>query len=345
MQGRSAHGPAGRVPRRALCALGLAAALTAAAPAVHAQEFVMKFATQTANDVQTEFMRAYKEQLEQDTHNRIRVDLYASAQLGAAPRQAEGLRLGTIEAGVGPGELFAGIDQRFQVLALSGLFRDVEHARRALVVPELHDAVRDLAASRNLVLIGINLFDLQEFSFTTPVTSLKGFPGKRLRVLASEGEQRAVSALGGSPVPMALPEVLAALQQRTIDGQTTGMPVYSAFRYYDTSPYLLDTHLWAIVSLSVVSKAFYNRLPSDLQKAVVEAGAKVEPEVTKWSLARNEADRKNWIEHGGKIATLSPEEQEDAVRRSTESVEALLNKNAALKEFYEKIRAAARTAL
>ena len=345
MQGQSTGGLCGR----ALCLLGLAVGLglagALASSPVPAQEYVMKFATQTANDTQTEFMRAYKAELEPATGNRIRVDLYASAQLGAAPRQAEGLRLGTIEAAVGPAELFVGIDQRFQALALSGLFKDSDHARRALLVPALREAVRDLAASRNLVLIGMNLFDLQEFVFTTPVTSLKGFPGKRIRVLASEAEQRAVSALGGSPVPMALPEVLAALQQHTIDGQTTGMPVYSAFRYYDTSPYLLDTHLWALVSISVVSKIFYNRLPPELQKAVVEAGAKVEPEVTKWSLARDAADRQNWTDHGGKIATLSADEQEDAVRRSTESVEALLNKNAGLKELYEKIRAAAKSAL
>ena len=325
-------------------ALGaVAVGVLLAAPGARAQNFVMKFATQTANDIHTEFMRAYKAELEAQTQGRIRVDLYPSAQLGAAPRQAEGLRLGTIEAAVAPAELFAGIDQRFQALALSGLFRDVDQARRALTVPALREAVANLAASRNLVLIGINLFDLQEFAFSTPVTSLAGFPGKRIRVLASEAEQRAVSALGGSPVPMALPEVMAALQQHTIDGVNSGMPVYSAFRYYDAAPHLLDTHLWAIVSLSVVSKAFYNRLPPDLQKAVVEAGAAVEPGVTKWSLARDEADRRNWTEHGGRIATLSPKEQEDAVRRSTESVEALLAKNAGLKEFYETIQATVRS--
>lgn len=345
MNGRSTRRLLGRATCLLASLFGLAGGVALAPSPVRAQEYVMKFATQTANDTQTEFMRAYKAELEAATHNRIRVDTYASAQLGAAPRQAEGLRLGTIEAAVGPAELFVGIDQRFQGLALSGLFADNVHARRALTAPALREAVREVAASRNLVLIGMNLFDLQEFVFTTPVTSLKGFPGKRIRVLASEAEQRAVSALGGSPVPMALPEVLAALQQHTIDGQTTGMPVYSAFHYYDTSPYLLDTHLWAIVSISVVSKVFYNRLPPDLQQAVVEAGAKVEPEVTKWGLARDESDRTNWVDHGGKIATLPADEQADAVKRSTESVEPLLAKNAGLKEFYDKIKAAARSAL
>ena len=77
----------------------------------------------------------------------------------------------------------------------------------------------------------------------------------------------------------------------------------------------------------------------------VAAALKVEPDVAKWGLARDEADRRNWTEHGGKIATLSAEEQEDAVRRSTQSIEPLLGKNAGLREFYEKVRAAAQSAL
>jgi TRAP-type C4-dicarboxylate transport system substrate-binding protein len=54
------------------------------------------------------------------------------------------------------------------------------------------------------------------------VTSLPGFSGKRIRVLATESEQAMIKALGGAPVPMSLPEVLPALQQGTLDGVNAG---------------------------------------------------------------------------------------------------------------------------
>jgi TRAP-type C4-dicarboxylate transport system substrate-binding protein len=125
-----------------------------------AQEFVMKFSTQTINDVHQEFMRQYKVEIEKATNNRIRVDIYTGAQLGAGARQTEGLRLGTIEAAIGPAELFVGADPRFQGLALAGLFKDEAHARRALMVPAVRQAIADVAASRNLLLIGVNLYAL-----------------------------------------------------------------------------------------------------------------------------------------------------------------------------------------
>ena len=97
----------------------------------------MKFATLTINDVQHEFIKMYKAELEKVTNNRIRVDIYPAGQLGNAQRQSEGIRLGTIEAATGPGELFVGADPRFQGVAMAGLFKDRDHVRRAIVVPQV----------------------------------------------------------------------------------------------------------------------------------------------------------------------------------------------------------------
>src|SRR5512132_4540017 len=100
--------------RLAIATLAAASLMIAAAPS-QAQEVVMKFATQTINDMQHEYIKVYKTELEKATNNRIKVEVYPASQLGGAQRQTEGLRLGTIEAAIGPVELFVGADQRFQV--------------------------------------------------------------------------------------------------------------------------------------------------------------------------------------------------------------------------------------
>lgn len=328
--------------RAAVAILAALAAALSAAPA-RAQEFTMKFATLTINDVQHEFIKMYKAELEKATNNRIKVEVYPAGQLGSAARQAEGLRLGTIEAASGPAELFVGADPRFQGLAMAGLFKDIAHVRRAIMVPQLRQAISDVAASRGLVLLGIIVYDTQSFVFKTPVTKLADFSGKRIRVLASEGEQAQVNALGGAAVPMSLGEVLPALTQGTIDGVNSGVPVFVAFKYYDGATNLLDTHLWAIVTLNLVSKAWFDRLPADLKAAVMKAGAAVEPEAHKWGAANLEQDTSAWKQHGGKIVNLSPAEQQEAEKRVSAAIQPVLDKSAPLKEFYGKIKAAAAT--
>jgi TRAP-type transport system periplasmic protein len=333
-----------RLSARRFTVLGVAAlalgSLVGSTPA-SAQDYVMKFATLTLNDLQHEYIKVYKRELEKATNNRIRVDIYPAGQLGGAPRQTEGLRLGTIEAAVGPAELFVGADPRFQALAMAGLFTSIEHARKAMTVPEVRQAVFDVAAQRNLLAIGINTYDLQDFVFKQPVTKLADFTGKRVRVLASEGEQAQVNALGAAAVPMSLTEVLPALQQGTIDGVNSVKGVFVAFKYYDAAPNLLQTQLWPLVSVALVSKAFYDRLPSDLQKAVRETGAKIEPELDQWQIERIAADTTAWTEKGGKITRLSPAEQDEAVRRTTAALQPILDKNVPLKEFYTKVKTGA----
>jgi TRAP-type transport system periplasmic protein len=330
--------------KRALAAITIAfAALALAREPSQAQQFTMKFATQTQNDVQHEYIKIYKRELEQASSNRIKVEIYPASQLGGAPRQTEGVRLGTIEAAIGPPELFVGADPRLQVPALAGLFRDREHMRRLVQVPEFRKAIFDVTAVRGMVGMSFVAYDMQSFVFKAAVAKLADFSGKRIRVLASEGEQSAVAALGGASVPMSLQEVLPALQQGTIDGVNSVLGVFVAFRYHDAAQNLLDTELWAINSLALVSKIFYDRLPPELQKTVLETGQKIEPELAKWQIERIASDTKAWAERGGKTVKLSPEEQQEAVRRVSASAQAVVAKSAPLKELYERLTTVARS--
>jgi TRAP-type C4-dicarboxylate transport system substrate-binding protein len=301
----------------------------------------MKFATLTINDIQHEYIKMYKAELEKATNGRIQVEIFPAGQLGGAPRQTEGLRLGTIEAAMGPAELFVGADQRMQVLAMGGLFKNMEHANKVVNNATARQALFDMSAQRGMIGIGINVYDMQGFVSKQPITKLADFSGKRIRVLAAENEQASVAALGGAPVPMSLPEVLPALQQGTIDGVNSVLGVFAAFRYYDVAPNLVETALWALVSPAFVSKAWFDKLPPDLQAAVRDTGKKIEADVHKWQLARIASDKKLWVEKGGRIVQLSPTDQAEAEKRVNEAIQKVIVKTAPVKEFYDKIKSVA----
>jgi TRAP-type C4-dicarboxylate transport system substrate-binding protein len=301
----------------------------------------MKFETQTINDMQHEFIKVYKTELEKATNNRIKVEVYPASQLGGAPRQTEGLRLGTIEAAIAPVELFVGADQRFQVPALAGLYRDREHLRRMVDVPAFRKAIFDVAAARGMVGMSAHAYDMQSFVFKAPVAKVADFTGKRIRVLASEGEQSAIASLGGSSVPMSLPEVLPALQQGTIDGVSAVIGVFVPFRYNDAAPNIVNTGLWALTSTAMVSKIWFDTLPADLQKAVMETGVKLEAPLHQWQIKRIADDTKTWADRGGKMVKLSDAEQADATKRVATSLQTVLDKNPPSKELFTKLKAIA----
>jgi TRAP-type C4-dicarboxylate transport system substrate-binding protein len=332
---KSFTGPvAGAAAIAALCLSGVPS---------QAQEFTMKFATLTINDIQHEALKLYKEELEKVSGGRIKVEIYPSGQLGGAPRQTEGLRLGTIEAAIGPPELFFGADRRFQVLAMAGMFKDNEHGRKVLDNAEFRKIFSEFSATRGMLAVGYHMYDQQMFVFRTPVTNLAGFAGKRTRVLASEAEQAAVASLGAAPVPMSLPEVVPALQQGTIDGVSTVIGVFVPFRYNDAAPNIVDTRLWALTATAFISKIWYDKLPPDLQKMVTATGAKHEAQLHQWQNKRIAEDTKTWLDRGGKIVKLSAADQADAVKRVAASLQSVLDKNPPSKELYTKLKAIADT--
>ena len=83
----------GRGHRVLVPSLAIVAGLMLAGAPARAQDFTMKFATQTINDMQHEYIKVYKTELEKATNNRIKVEVYPASQLGGAQRQTEGLRL------------------------------------------------------------------------------------------------------------------------------------------------------------------------------------------------------------------------------------------------------------
>ncbi len=330
----------GRLMRPSFGLIAAATMALAAGPS-YAQQYTMKFATLTLNDVQHETLKLYKDELEKVTGGRIKVEVYPAGQLGGAPRQTEGLRLGTIEAAMGPPELFFGADRRFQVLAMAGLFKDNAHARRVLDNPQFRKIFTDFSTTRGMIPMNFQIYDHQMFVFRAPVTNLAGFSGKRTRVLASEAEQAADASLGAAPVPMSLPEVVPALQQGTIDGVSAIIGVFVPFRYNDAAPNIVNAGLWALTTTAMVSKVWFDKLPADLKKHVMDTGFKLEAPMYQWQIKRIQADTKTWQERGGKIVKLSDAEQADAVKRVAASLKVVLDKNPPSKELFTKLKAIA----
>jgi TRAP-type C4-dicarboxylate transport system substrate-binding protein len=108
---------------RQLGLLALPFAVAAITAPARAQDFTLKFATQTVNDIQTEYMKVFKTELEKASNGKIKVEIYPASQLGNFQRMMEGIRLGTIEAIIAPAEFYVAVPTRqasiLFILALS----------------------------------------------------------------------------------------------------------------------------------------------------------------------------------------------------------------------------------
>jgi TRAP-type C4-dicarboxylate transport system substrate-binding protein len=326
---------------RTFCLAAMAVACLAAPAQAQAQNFVMKFGTATVNDPQHEYIKTYKEEIERRSAGRIKVEIYPQSQLGPIPRQIEGLQLGTIEGFIGPADFYVGVDKRYGVFSAPVLFRDYMNAAATLADPELNKAILSLGADKGYVALGTFAYAQHDYMAKDPIRSFADFKGKKIRVNATPLEREAMARLGATASPMPLNEVLPALQRNVIDGTRSGLSVFVTLKYQDVSKVVTVTNDTMLVPLATASKAWVDKLPADLQKAVVDAGRAAQVRNQTFTHEFNAQMPKRWAEVGGELFVLPDAERQKLVAALKSVGDDVTKDDAPVKAFFERVRATA----
>jgi TRAP-type transport system periplasmic protein len=295
-----------------LLALAAAAGMVLAlspAPVRAANPIVMKIGTATLNDMQHEFMRRYKAAIEKDTKGRIKVEIYPASQLGSIPREIEATQFGSIQGWVGPPEFLSGVDPRFEALSAPNLLGDVQHAARVLNDKEFSAAFLALGADKGLRGLALFVHGPTAFDTRKPVNTIDDLKGMKIRVLAAQLQMEQIARFGATAVPMALDQVLPALQQGAIDGVMSDLPVFTSLHYADAAKYSFEADQAMLCSIAVISKQWFYGLPRDLQTIVAADGTKVARNLLPWIVQFNNDQRKLWQQQGGVIVVPTAEQR------------------------------------
>ena len=291
-------------------AVAVAAALAWLAPTAPASaaEVVMKFGTATMNEGQHQFLKFYKEEVEKASGGRIEVQIYPNSQLGPIPREIEGVQLGTIGGYIGPVDFFVGVDPRFGVFSAPLVFRDEANAAATVQDPAVQKAMFALVAPKRMVGIATLGLGVSNYGAKKPILRLTDFAGKKLRINGTELERQKMAKLGATGIGMPLSEVVPALDQGTIDGTISGLSVFVAFKMNDLIKTITVTNDTFINSIVVVSKAWLDTLPGDLQKIVVDSGAPVQARTQAWQFEFTKQLEQQWNGLGGTVHRLSADD-------------------------------------
>ena len=311
--------------------------------AAPAQPAVMKMASATINDVQHEWLKRFDAAMKPQAA-KLKIEIYPASQLGQIPRMVEGVAVGTIESFVTPTTFLVGVEARYQIFDAIGVFQSPAHLNRVLLDESFRK--RALAIGEDKGLKGIGIFFNSPIIVLSrrPIQSLADFNGKKIRVFGSPLQIEPMKSLGASPVPMAFGEVIAALQNGTVDGMLAGMPVLTPLKFYDVAKAVTEIHPSIVTSIQVVNRKWFDSLPSDVQAAMLEAGARTDQEAFSFATALIERANKDWMANGGQLLKLPAPEQAKMMADLKALGTQLLSTNPQIKAEYEELlRVADRT--
>jgi tripartite ATP-independent transporter DctP family solute receptor len=142
-----------------------------------------------------------------------------------------------------------------------------------------------------------------------PVEKVEDFPGLKVRVMQNNIFLDTFRTVGTNAVPMAFQEVFAALETRAIDGQENPFVTIDTSKMYEVQKFLSITNHAYTPFLVLYSKALFDRLSADEQKALVECAAEGQKEQRTVSRDLSTKSLANLRNKGMQINEIAPEQQ------------------------------------
>jgi tripartite ATP-independent transporter DctP family solute receptor len=206
--------------------------------------------------------------LEQATHGRLGVQMFASMQLGGEKEAIEQAQVGAIQfARVSVGAIGPVIGD-LNVLNLPFLFRNTAHMEKVIDGPIGEELLGKVTANDKAGLVGLCWMDAGARNFYDtkhPIKSIADLKGLKLRVIGNPIFVDMVNALGGNGVAMGYDQVFSALQTGVIDGAENNPPSFVFDNHYQAAKFYTLTEHLIVPEILVFSRRTWNTLSKDDQ--------------------------------------------------------------------------------
>lgn len=222
----------------------------------------------------------FQKELEKRSKGKLKIKIFADGQLGSERQVLELLQIGSVSMTKVSAATIANFVPEYSVLGIPYIFRNKEHCFKVLE-GEIGESLLEKGSERWLK--GLCFYDAGSRSFYTTNKAIKkadDIKGLKIRVMNDPTAIKMVSALKGSPTPMAYGELYTALQQGVVDGAENNAPSFVTSRHFEICKhYTLDGHTY-VPDILMISTKFLDDL-SDQEKQWVYESAKISAQAQK----------------------------------------------------------------
>ena len=262
--------------------IAIVAALLAAPLAnVHAQapqRVRIAYGTATTHPFHT-FGVMFKEAVEKKSGGKLEVQLFPARQLCDDRQCLEGTVAGTIDASLVSTVLFPLVVKKpaFDALQMPFMISSYENFAKVATSPAVQALLDDLS-SAGLKGLAVGEGGQRHFlSAKGPVQKIADFKGLKTRIVPVPLHKAMWEATGASPVGIAYGEVYTSLQTKVIDSVEINVSSVEGENMWEPAKHFTYTGHYFWPFALTMNKAKFDRLPPELQKAMVDAAREIVP--------------------------------------------------------------------
>lgn len=177
--------------------------------------------------------------------------------------------------------------------------------------PQLSDAWKDY---RQVYLATAGSIDTYQILMAEPHDSLEHYRGRKVSGVGLN--LRYLEGVGASAVSSNLGDFYNNIATGLTDGTLTWPEAAVSYKIYEVAPYMMDVRFGAVTSKVItVSQRTWDRLPLEVREVLAEVARDYRDELARETDRRAARSRKEFVELGGRIVPVSPEQRREWAER------------------------------
>lgn len=236
-------------------------------------EYVFRYADNQNEDYPSVLAANYfAEQVFEKTNGRIKIEIYAQAQLGTEMEALSQVQFGGIDfARVSTGSMAQYCDV-FNILLLPYIFKDEEHMLKVLE-GDVGDKMKQCMLNQGFVGLACYNTGARNFYSVTEIDSFDDFAGLTIRTQNNKPMQDFVALLGAESYLADYNSVLSMLQTGEIDGAENNIPSYNAAKHANYARFcFVDKHN-IVPEIMLMSQISMDLLSDEDKKIISDCAA------------------------------------------------------------------------
>lgn len=254
------------------------------------------------------------ERVDERTGGAIEFDLAFSSVLGSERDMTEQVQRGELDVGWISDIGMSSVIPEIGFVTLPYLFPSYEEVDEHYFNGFLGEEVTSRLEERGIRRLGWLENDYRALTNSVrPVESVADLDGMSLRVPEMPMMEDLFDELGASPTPIAVPELLTALQQGTVDGQDNGIILTWSFGFHEAQEYYTDTrHIYSAGAV-VAAEETWQSWPENVQQLLEEEFARAGEEAREMNRSDVEQFEQELVDAGLEFTSLDDEARDEFV--------------------------------
>jgi TRAP-type C4-dicarboxylate transport system substrate-binding protein len=216
--------------------------------------------------------------IEQNLKDSLKVEFYHSAQLYRDNEVIKAVQTGALESGNAyTMYLESQLVPAMKITQLPFLFKSMDETVKVME-GEIGAGMEKTAEQKGIKLLAMVCWPSPEdiiIATTKSVKNLSDIKGMVIRAVSPESSA-VLKKWGAGPSFITGAEVYMAMQRGTINGAIMSVINYWQRKHYEVAPYAIFLPIMSVHSFIAMNKGFFDRLPPDQQKVILDASKVVE---------------------------------------------------------------------